>query len=305
MPQLRCPSCHTGLAGSSSGLTCPTCHRTYPVENDIADFSGGKYYDTFDASTRLSADAEKGLALEVDGARRRIINYYEPRLRERSAIRVLDCGTGNGIAVDLLNERGFEAWGADLSALRKHQWRERVRRDRLVVADIASLPFPDGYFDAVIASGVLEHIGVAEARIPHYTVKPLPSRDAERRSALEQLLRVTSPTGTVFVDFPNGAFPIDFWHGDTPGEARWHSLAEGFLPRFREVASLCRAIDPRLKVRAVSPHGRLQFVQAVAHWYGRLLSLPARLFFLTMRMKPMSWLARTALNPFLVIEIGR
>jgi SAM-dependent methyltransferase len=73
-------------------------------------------------------------------------------------LRVLDSGCGNGQAVDILNAAGFEAWGHDLSALRKWQWRTRARRDRLVVADGNALPFPAGFFDVIIASGVLEHV---------------------------------------------------------------------------------------------------------------------------------------------------
>jgi len=271
------------------------------MQDGIADFSGGHYYDNFDPSTRLSPEAEQGLALEFEGAKRRIIDYYEPALRRRGAVRVLDCGTGNGVAVDVLNARGFEGWGADLSALRKYQWRERVRRDRLVVADVASLPFPDGYFDAVIASGVLEHIGVQESRTPRYTVQRLPDRDEQRRRVLQELLRITSASGAVFLDFPNGAFPIDFWHGDAAGSARFHRTTEGFLPRFREIASLIQIIDPRARIQALSPYRRLQFVQSATHWYGRLLSAPARVFLALMRGR----LAQSALNPFLVIEISK
>ncbi|HEX9492041.1 MAG TPA: Trm112 family protein, partial [Thermoanaerobaculia bacterium] len=127
-PVLRCPSCHATLTSGNDALRCDGCDRIYPVQDGIADFSGGRYYDNFDPSTRLTPEAQQGLALEFEGAKRRIIDYYEPALRKHGAVRVLDCGTGNGVAVDVLNERGFEGWGADLSALRKYQWRERVRR---------------------------------------------------------------------------------------------------------------------------------------------------------------------------------
>jgi len=298
---LRCPSCRGSLIASAEAWTCPRCERCYPLEEGIADFSGGLYYDAFDPSVELSAESRRGLELEFEGTRRRILHYYEPRLRETHARRVLDCGTGNGLAVDLLNERGFDAWGADLSALRKHQWRERSRRDRLTVADVASLPFADASFDAVIASGLLEHIGVEERRVPGYEVRPLADRDARRLRVVRELLRVTTSDGVLYLDFPNGAFPIDFWHGDQPGEARWHALSEGFLPRFAELT----ALDPALRVRALSPYGRLQFVQAAAHWWGRAFSVPVAAFFRLMRIPGFRWLARTALNPFLVLEVRR
>jgi len=123
------------------------------------------------------------------------------------------------------------AWGNDPSALRKWQWRERMWRERLSVADGGSLPFADGFFDAVLASGVLEHVGVAESRTGRYEVRPLPSRDAVRRRFLTELFRVTAPGGTIWLDFPNGAFPIDFWHGDRPGAARRHGPARGSFRR--------------------------------------------------------------------------
>jgi len=305
MSILRCPACHGSLTEIAGGMRCERCHRVYPVEQNIADFSGGRYYDSFDPAVPLPPEAMRGLQLEVSGTRRRIIDYYEPHLRARGAARVLDCGTGNGVAVDLLNERGFEAWGVDLSTLRKYQWRERARRDRLVVADVASLPFPDGYFDVLIASGLLEHVGVNESRTSRYEIREQPQKQQERRRVVQEFLRVTSPHGTVFLDFPNGAFPIDFWHGDRPGEARWHRTSEAFLPRVDEIKSIVRSIDPALRVRAISPYRRLQFVQAAEHWYGRLLARPANAFFFVMRAPGLRWLAGSRLNPFLVTEVSR
>lgn len=293
---LVCPDCRVPLAWRTGTLACPSCHSEFPVEHGIADFSRGAYYDRYapdDAS--LERDRE-GWAMEIEGSRRRIADFYEPLLRREKARRVLDSGCGNGISVDLLAERGYDAWGNDLSQLRQFQWRERRARERLVVASSLRLPFPDRWFDAVISSGVIEHIGVVESALPRYAVAPLPDRDAQRAAFLAELFRVTRPGGVVFVDCPNGAFPIDFWHGDRPGGARRHSRDEGFLPTFAEI----RALMPGMKVDALSPYKRLQFHQARRHWYGRVLGPLGAAWFAVMRAVPR--LARTRLNPFLVVR---
>jgi SAM-dependent methyltransferase len=290
---LFCPSCRVAL---NEALVCPSCDTHWPAAGGIADFSRGVYYDNFNDSTVLTDEHRAGLALEMDGARRRIVDYYLPRI-PKSARRVLDCGCGNGISVDLLNEAGFEAWGNDLSALRKWQWRERQRRDRLVVASALELPFADEYFDVVISSGVIEHIGVEETSYPRYTVRALPNRDELRRTFFRELLRVLEPGGALYVDCPNGRFPIDFWHSDAPGRPRFHPRDEPFLPSFAEIERYV----PNERAEALSPYKRLQFHQAARHWYGRLLGTPMSLFF---RLMP-GWIAASALNPFLVVRIRK
>lgn len=299
---LICPSCHGTL---DDALACRACNRRWPIDDGIADFSGGAYYDQFDASTVLSDSHREGLELEIDGARRRILDFYLPHIRRSSshAMRVLDCGCGNGVSVDLLSDAGYEAWGNDLSALRKWQWRERDRKARLVVASALSLPFPDAYFDVVLSSGVIEHIGVEETSVPRYAVRPHPEQDRLRRDFMRELTRVLAPGGLLFIDCPNGRFPIDFWHSDAPGRPRVHSIRERFLPSFREIRDSVRDVLPDARVEALSPYRRLQFHQAARHWYGRLFAGPASLFLRLMERWPS--LAASALNPFLVVRIQR
>jgi len=290
-----CPHCRGPLA---EPLTCISCGRSYSIDDGIADFAEGAYYDSYTPGQPLPPDHLAGLEAEVVGTRSRIVDYYIPRL-PRGA-RVLDCGAGNGLSVDLLAEHGFDAWGIDLSQLRKWQWRERAQRERLVVADALRLPFPDRFFDVSISSGVIEHIGVAEARDPHYRVAPLPNRDELRRQFIAELVRVTS--GVVYVDCPHGAFPIDFWHRDTGRGLRVHQLDEGFLPTYRELRAL---VDPSLNVEAIGPHRRLRFRQVKQRWYGVAFAAPMSLLFRAMSMPGLRWLARTVVNPYLVVKISR
>jgi SAM-dependent methyltransferase len=292
----RCPKCRVHLTAEDSiALRCTRCLVPYPLENGVVDFSGGQYYDAFDPQQELSAEHLRGLEAEVSGARWRIEKYYGPRLPARA--RVLDCGCGNGVSVDALMAQRFDAWGIDLSSLRKWQWRERIHRERLGVASALRLPFGDATFDVVLSSGVIEHIGVAEEGGDTYRVRPLPDRDEQRAAFVSELLRVTRRGGSIFIDCPNGGFPIDFWHNSVGGRARFHRRDEGFLPTFREIEKLAGGHT----VVAHSPHRRFAFRQVGRHWYGKIFALPMRVLFALMGER----IATSAMNPYLVVEVKK
>lgn len=291
----RCPACRGHLSEVGDALACPRCGVAYPRTDGIADFSGGHYYDRFRSEEELSEEQRRGLAAEVRGSRWRIERFYGPRIA--AGARVLDCGCGNGVSVDVMRDEGFDAWGIDLSALRKWQWRERRHRDRLAVASALRLPFENDAFDVVISSGVIEHIGVVEEGGETYRVSPMADRDEQRRQFVGELLRVTRPGGRVFIDCPNGAFPIDFWHGPVGGKARFHRRDEGFLPTFQDI----RDFAGDAEVRAHSPHRRFAFRQVGRHWYGRFLAFPASLFFAVAG----GLFAKSALNPYLIVEMKK
>lgn len=297
--ELRCPVCRGGLRREGETLHCAGCGAAYPCNSGIADFSRGNYYDEFESEDQLAEEHKRGLVAEVAGARWRIEKFYAPKLMQSWG--VLDAGCGNGVSVDVLSALGHDAWGIDLSALRKWQWLEREHRDHLAVASALELPFDSGVFDAVISSGVIEHIGVAERGGERYEVRPLPERDAMREIYVRELLRVVRPGGKVFIDCPNGAFPIDFWHSTVGGSARFHRRDEGFLPTFREIRRLVHRVAPAAAVRALSPHRRFAFKQVGRHWYGRLMAIPMTAFFAIAG----GLFGRTALNPYLVVEITR
>ena len=294
--QLSCAACRLAFPSVRTGSS------TSPAAGTTTTFPAPRSFrrkTCEDSRTRAKGRASKASTSRCSNGRR--ARAGSPRI----ACACSTPGCGNGESIDVLHRRGFEAWGHDLSALRKWQWLRRERRDRLVVSDGATLPFPEGFFDVVIASGVLEHIGVSEEGGGQYRVRPLPDRDERRRAFLAELVRVVSPDGRLFLDFPNGSFPIDFWHGVTPGGARIHSLREGFLPTVPQIRALCARIDRRLAVSVLSPEGRLRFQQVSSHWYGRLLRAPMTALYRLMSRRPFRFLAATPINPYLVIEVRR
>jgi len=57
------------------------------------------------------------------------------------------------------------------------------------------------------------------------------------------------------------------------------------------------------EVRFISPHGYLAFERVRAYWYGRMFSDAMQGLFAVTSVVP--WLARTWINPWMVVEITR
>lgn len=194
-----------------------------------------------------------------------------------------------------------------MAGFRVEQWSQRVALPgvHLLAADATSMPFADGSFDLVFSCGMLEHIGVREACLPNYRVAPVPQQAELRRRFLAESIRILKPDGALFVDHPNGSFPIDFWHNDYRAWPRFHSPGEEFLPKFRQVAALAKAVAPGCKVEVLSPAGRFTFRRSNRRWYGKLFAGALESYFQLLRYPPFSTLAATPLNPYLVIRITR
>jgi SAM-dependent methyltransferase len=107
---------------------------------------------------------------------------------------VLDAGMGGGRLLAELEQRGWTVTGIDAAPRMVELARARLPAagERLLVAELEALPFPDASFDAVTASGVLEF-----------------TTDLER--ALAELWRVLRPGGRAVVSFPNYRSPYSVW----------------------------------------------------------------------------------------------
>lgn len=208
------------------------------------------------------------------------VAYLSTELDSAAPGSLVDVGCGNGYAVDAWRRLGHRAFGVDLSFYRLSRW-AAIERDRrpFVVADAGALPFRTGEFDAVLSSGMIEHVGVDESTSP-YTVRAQPDQAAQRAVVIADLSRVTAADGACVIDCPNGSFPIDFWHGDRLGALRFHPFPDPLLPTFADLAGWARAAGRRATLCRL--RDRLQFHQIAARWWGRLLTPAGKVYLATL-----------------------
>jgi hypothetical protein len=121
---------------------------------------------------------------------------------------------------------------------------------------------------------MIEHIGVTETSQP-YTVAAHADQYQVRASVVAELARVAASGGLLVIDCPNGSFPVDFWHGDALGSARFHSVPDALLPGHSQLLAWGRSSGLRPRLEPLRE--RLRFRQVSRRWWGKLLSPFARL----------------------------
>ncbi len=121
------------------------------------------------------------------GFRRFIRPLLIEAARGRRDNRILDCGCGTGVNLEVLAEFGT-AWGFDLTwtGLQTARARGMTRVARATVADV---PFPDASFDIVTSFDVLYCLD-----------------EPTERTAVAEMRRVLKPGGTVIVNV--AAMPV-------------------------------------------------------------------------------------------------
>lgn len=90
-----------------------------------------------------------------------IVVNFASFVKGGKAKRILDLGCGAGRHVIYLAERGFEAFGADVSEtgpkLTKKRLRSRKLEAEIIKCDMKSIPFIDSCFEAVICVRAIYH----------------------------------------------------------------------------------------------------------------------------------------------------
>ena len=139
-----------------------------------------RFYETF-------ADDFDAKMNRYDLERRLEIIFDELLTEDLTGQKLLDAGCGTGWFSARACSRGAVVTSLDVGERLLAQVAKKCDSER-VVGDVLALPFPDGHFDVVVSTEVIEH-----------TVDP--SR------AIAELTRVLRPGGTLVVTVPNRT-----WH---------------------------------------------------------------------------------------------
>lgn len=117
----------------------------------------------------------------LDRYTKKIDGFY----RVRGGDRVLDIGCAYGLFLKILDARGANTYGMDVSAHAVDRARMKTAAELMVADANEPLPFPDSFFRMVTAFDVVEHLAS-------------PSR------TLSEILRVLEPEGLLALTTING-----------------------------------------------------------------------------------------------------
>jgi SAM-dependent methyltransferase len=212
-------------------VRCRACSTLY-----VAELPGAGAAEDYD-----SYYGEENLAVPEFIERRldEIVAGFEPY---RRGGRVLDVGCGAGTFLRAALRGGWEALGVEVSKPAAEFNREAGFD--VFDGELAEARYPEGHFDVVIASEVLEHV-------------------AEPREMLREILRVTRPGGLLWATTPNGrgfsARSLGLgWSAVSPPE-HLHLFSRGAVRALLEEVGFARA---RVVTEGFNP---FEVVRALRH----------------------------------------
>jgi len=123
--------------------------------------------------------------LQVDNEIPRITELF----KERNVRRVLDLGCGAGRHLVYLAQKGFDAYGIDISREAIKKAKLRLNKlgfsANLKVGSMASLPYRDNFFDALISTTTIHHGMIQQIK-----------------KTIREIERVMKPAGLIFITVP-------------------------------------------------------------------------------------------------------
>jgi SAM-dependent methyltransferase len=292
-----CPKCYGDLARVPAGAKCQHCESGYSYEDERLDLIVGERYDDSTSDEVLVAEEVSNSATTI---RYWIPLFHKlwPNVESRPTILSLGCGVGTD--VDELCAAGFNAMGVDCGK-RSGVWSRRQSPERLIMANVGNLPFPDASFHCIISGCFFPHVGVDGAS---YDV--VPDYYKLRLKLAIEITRVLKPGGRVITCNPNRWFPFDIFHGHTANHAsmRPTSPFNPLLPSRGDYGKLFGEAGCR-RAKTLPVEGYWAFTGSSKSTKGRLLSAPVRFLFWLVSRRLLWFLRSSFVNPWLIVMMEK
>ena len=288
-----CPRCRGSLAFAAQEIRCTSCDAAFEYRDGFPDLVvGGRFDDDLgDAQTAYEEQSNDWLS------RRYLIPTLRRLLAGVERPRVLSLGCGTGVDIDRLSEDGFDIVGID-NGNRTGAWPRRGHRDRLCLANGKHLPFDTASFDAVYCGCVFPHVGVEGD-----SNRVRPDYWKERLGIAREMGRVLKPGGQIMVSSPNRLFPLDIFHGRSPGQPipRLNPPWSPFLLSRGDYERLFAAAGCR-RARLLPVRNYWGFIRQKQHLKGRLLMAPVSMVFNMVSAEPLRALRGSPISPWIVMN---
>lgn len=240
--------------------------------NEFAQRSGADY------------ETDRGTSLRIDELEKRATQQFLTSVDPKPSDLVLDAGCGSGVNFSILNGLVAEIIGMDLSVemIKRAERRiatENINNVRILNGNVMNMAFPNGTFDKVIITSVLQYLN-----------------DNECEEALKEMVRVCKDGAIIVIHLKNGS-----------------SLYGVSRLMLQFVARLFRR-----KITPDYYRPRVWYEQTISRLGGRIIgydsfgiftlvklpqSITRRLLRLEMRLKEGSWLKKFGVNYKMTVQV--
>ena len=168
MLPFACPYDLSAVRPEQGGYACPTCGKTFPVRDGIADFLGHALDPLSEEHRQVRDEWIAPEGRDYGGPYRNLVEipYVVKRLGARAGETVLDAACGKGrIGLPLLRRTDVRVMGLDFSWPALAALRRKVPARAgltLARADIARMPVAPASFDRAVCSMLLLNVPTEE-----------------------------------------------------------------------------------------------------------------------------------------------
>jgi SAM-dependent methyltransferase len=168
MLPFACPYDLTAVRSDEGGYACPSCGKTFPVRDGIADFLGHPLDPLSEEHRQVRDEWIAPEHRDYGGPYRNLVEipFIMKRLGVRAGEAVLDAGCGKGrIGLPLLRRADVRLMGLDFSWPALAALRRKVPASAgltLARADIARMPVLPASFDRAVCSMLLLNVPTEE-----------------------------------------------------------------------------------------------------------------------------------------------